>query len=67
MIGETLARYKILSKLGAGGIGEVYLGEAAELFRRSDPVIWESIIDTLSRAVVSRSPTATPGSTGPSP
>ncbi len=34
MVGRTLAHYKVLQKIGAGGMGEVYVAEDTTLNRR---------------------------------
>ena len=34
MVGQTLAHYRILEKIGAGGMGEVYLAEDEKLDRK---------------------------------
>ena len=34
MIGESLGPYKIIEQIGAGGMGEVYLGEDTRLGRK---------------------------------
>ena len=34
MVGETISHYKIIDKLGQGGMGEVFLAEDASLDRQ---------------------------------
>ncbi len=40
LIGESLGPYKILELLGAGGMGEVYLGEDTRLGRKVAIIKW---------------------------
>ncbi len=39
MVGRTLAHYRILDKLGSGGMGDVYLAEHTKLDRKAASVI----------------------------
>ncbi len=42
MIGTSLGPYKIIEQLGAGGMGEVYLGEDTRLGRKVAIIVWRN-------------------------
>ena len=43
MIGQTLAHYKILEKIGSGGMGDAYLAEDTKLDGRGHEVALSSL------------------------
>jgi serine/threonine protein kinase len=49
MIGETILHYKILEKLGEGGMGIVYLGEDTRLECKVATKFLHRIISTNSK------------------
>ena len=55
MIGQSIAHYRIISQIGAGGMGEVYLAEDTTLCRKVAlkllPADWAEDADRRSRFI----------------
>jgi serine/threonine protein kinase len=50
MIAETISHYRIVSSLGAGGMGQVYLAEDARLDRKVALKLLARGVDDTSRS-----------------
>ena len=50
MIGETISHYRVLAKLGAGGMGDVYLAEDTALKRKVALKFLQADINVLGHA-----------------
>ncbi len=47
MVRKTRGHYKIIEQLGAGGMGEVYLGDDTRLGRKVAIIVWRNEIHRI--------------------